>query len=84
MDLIKEFFQITGRPIATMTVDEYLKFKAVMQEGQAHQITGHHENAARPPKGEIKKPVDAPVKKIETTSPAPRSSALDMLKSVSG
>ena len=84
-DIINDYFRITGRPISTMTVSEYLDFMRYSANGidssnESLNISVQNNAVA---KTEAKKPVPAKTEQRIIT-PANAGNALEMLKSVKG
>lgn len=84
--IIENYFKITGRPIATMTVSEYLEFCRFSPDVNSVTTNKKTEPVVAPVREEKKAPV---IKEKTSTNPEPlsepsRKTALDMLKSVSG
>lgn len=93
MNSIEEYFALTGRPIATMTVDEYIKLKSV--ENVASNIVNVAPVTApvefNVPLEAAKEPVKAePSIKPNNKAPKPvksedrKNMALMMLRSIDG
>ena len=81
--IINEYFKLTGRPIATMTVSEYLEFQSFCndtkvitpQTSEPVKISVHEEKTES-----VHKPVTVPAKAEKSR----KNTALEMLKSVNG
>ncbi len=86
---IKEYFRLTGRPISTMTVSEYLEFLNFNSVPKS-DISSHssdisvHDNVTTPVSEEkhTEKPAEKP--KSAAVQKQKNNSALEMLKSVKG
>lgn len=90
---IEEYFELTGRPIATMTVDEYIKLKSITgiatevdnrPKEAVKQVAGieqsiSKENAVKTPKATKQ---TQNTKDISNTDK--KAAALSMLRSVEG
>lgn len=88
--IIADYFEITGRPVATLTVDEYARFLAMAGEStEALRITSVKQSSSTPlqpkeaePKQAVTPTINKPkVREQETPKPS-KEDMLRILRSV--
>lgn len=91
-EIINQYFSLTGRPVSTMSVTEYLQFVSAAEMSHGTYESRHTETSEpyhnNTPDKEITYAAPEPVKKPIAVQPARKKSSeetkLALLKSVSG
>lgn len=88
-DFINEYFRLTGRPISTMSVSEYIEFLSFVKERQSAYISSVEQDVKEPfldkQPAEI---IEMPEKENEDVNPEKEpdheSAILRLMQSISG
>lgn len=88
-DFINEYFRLTGRPISTMSVSEYIEFLSFVKERQSAYISSVEQDVKKPfldrQSAEI---IEMPEKENEDINPEKEpdheSAILRIMQSISG